>query len=245
VGCNAIPIGYRSIHLSQAENVLQMLEWKVGFAQAESILLNSLKSVHWRCLILSSLLFRAFIAPLGPLGIGAEHFRNILYLMCNREVVWNYERPGNHLKAFLTYMYLCLGRGDMPNFFIKKNNMLRNLPPQNVTQVQSSLSRVRNNLLIYCIFAFRNLSKLQTNFYPMPKLKKLYKIITTRDEQTILFMVRICAVCLYSTNHKYQFRTCTQISLIFFAVRQILIYSDRVRQTMTRRKRKRRKRRST
>jgi len=193
LGCNAIPLGYRSINLTQAENLLtQTLEWHIGFAQAENILLNSLHGVHWKCLTMGCLLFRAFIAPLGPLGIGLEHFRNILYFMCNKEfALWNEEQPGLHLRTLLFKVYECLSRGDMSSFFIREHNMLKNIPSANVKKVQAYLSRVLDNPVIYAMYAFRNLTRVGSNHYPMPNLRKLYKYLTHRNEQDVLFWVSI------------------------------------------------------
>lgn len=176
---------------TQSENVEHSLVWSVGFSAAENILLDSLLHVQWRCLTYACLIFRAFIAPLGPLGVGLEHIRNILYFMCHEEFVsWNYEQPGLHLKSLLDKVYDSLGRGDMPSFFVAGHNLFKNIPIQNLRKVQANLSKVRDNLLFHTMFMLRNLVQMDKDFYPMPKdnFKKLYDYLTVPEKQ-ILYLV--------------------------------------------------------
>jgi hypothetical protein len=201
LGTNAVPLGYRSLEFFNAH---QSLEWQLNFSQAETLLMNSLKHVHWRAYIFSSLIFRAFLAPLGPQGIGVEHIRNILYFMCHEDFVgWNDEQPGLHLRAVLGKLYDCLAKGKMPNFFIQSQDLLKSVPPQNARLVQAHLSHLRDNLSVYCIYAFRNLTCLKPKhrYYPMPNFKKLYDIITVPAETDLL---RIVSYRHRNTKHSRQ-----------------------------------------
>jgi hypothetical protein len=189
LGSNAVPLGFRSI---QFFNTHQSLEWQMNFQQAETLLLNSFKNVHWRAYIFASLIFRAFIAPLGPQGISVDHIRNIIYFMCHEDFVgWNDEQPGVHLRAVISKLFDCLGKGKMPNFFIQSQDLLKSIPQQNARLVQAHLSKIRDNLTVYCIYAFRNLTCVRTHgeFYAMPDFKKLYNIITAPQEKDLLQIV--------------------------------------------------------
>ncbi|XP_035712827.1 uncharacterized protein LOC110863060 isoform X2 [Folsomia candida] len=186
LGSNAVPLGFRPIEFF---NTHQSLEWQVNFLPAESLLFDSFKSVHWRVYIFAAIIFRAFIAPLGPQGIGVEHIRNIIYFMCHEDFVgWNDEQPGVHLRAVISKLFDCLGKGKMPNFFIQSQDLLKSIPTQNSRLVQAHLSKLKDNLVVYCIYAFRNLTVVQPEdtFYPMPNFKKLYNIITVPHERDLL-----------------------------------------------------------
>lgn len=185
VGCNAIPLGYRAIGFFNAE---QILEWELNFLECERNLLDSFRHAQWRTYIFSSILFRAFIAPLGPQGIGLEHVRNILYCMCYDDFSgWNDEQPGLHLKLLISHLYDCLGRKYMPSFFVKGRNLLQSIPEQNLRFVQGHLNKIRENLIIYCIYAFRNLMDVRksASSYKLSNFKSLYEILTVEDVELL------------------------------------------------------------
>lgn len=191
-GCNAIPLGYRSTEFFNAE---QILEWELNFQESEVNLLNSFKSPHWRAYIFAATLFRAFIVPLGPQGISLEHIRNVIYFMCHENFfAWNEEQPGLHLKILLQKLFENLSRHKMPSFFVRSSDLLKSVPQQSLRIVQGHLSRIRENLIIYCIYAFRNVADIRSkSSYSLPNLKKLYKILTVREPE-ILMMVSVILV---------------------------------------------------
>lgn len=195
-----------SRQLNSVKSFSRKLTWINDFC-------SSFKSVHWRVYIFAAIIFRAFIAPLGPQGIGVEHIRNIIYFMCHEDFVgWNDEQPGVHLRAVISKLFDCLGKGKseqimlffylswfyqlnlfaVPNFFIQSQDLLKSIPTQNSRLVQAHLSKLKDNLVVYCIYAFRNLTVVQPEdtFYPMPNFKKLYNIITVPHERDLLQIVR-------------------------------------------------------
>lgn len=190
-GCYTLPSGYRSVGFF---NATQMLEWELNFHDCETILLSSMHNPHWRTYIFSAILFRAFIAPLGPQGIGLEHIRNILYCMCYDDFYgWNDEQPGAQLSMMLGHLLECLGKGKMPSFFIPSRNLLQSIPQHNLRYVQGHLHQIRENIIVYCIYAFRNLVKVQKseNSYKFPNLKYLYEILTGQETELLIMVSKL------------------------------------------------------
>ncbi|CAG7836871.1 unnamed protein product [Allacma fusca] len=183
LGCGIIP---ECSHSSKTRPE-EPKEWRLIFPQGESLLLNTLKHVHWRAYIFMALLFRAFVFPMGPSGVGLEHIRNLIYQMCEQDYIfWNEEESGAHLRAILDRLYECLGNRRMPNFFIPTCDMFKRAQPES-TRVQALLSNIRENLIIYSIYALRNLTCLQKkeNVFPIPNLKRLYNLITYPDTELL------------------------------------------------------------
>ncbi|ODN00655.1 hypothetical protein Ocin01_06027 [Orchesella cincta] len=184
-GCNAIPLGYRSMDFFNAE---QILEWELNFQEAEINLLNSFRCPQWRAYMFAATIFRAFIAPLGPQGIGLEHIRNILYFMCHDDFSgWNDEQPGAHLKAILDKLFFFLSKSNMPSFFIRSRNLLQSIPEQNLRFVQGHLNKIRENLIIYSIYAFRNLMDVRKTkaSYSFPNFQNLFEMLTVPEGELL------------------------------------------------------------
>ncbi|CAG7719818.1 unnamed protein product [Allacma fusca] len=185
-GSTVIPQGFHSVDFFNAQ---QSMEWLVNFSQGENLLLNSFKNVHWRAYIMSAILFRAFIFPMGPRGVGLEHIRNIIYQMCEQDYVfWDYEDGGLHLRAILSRLCNSLSTRQLPNFFIPRYNMLKSSVPENTRKVQAHLSSIRENIIVFCIYALRNLTCLheRDSYYYPPDLKKLYRLVTSPNAELLL-----------------------------------------------------------
>jgi len=178
LGMNLIPRGFKTIGFF---NTHQCLEWEISFVRSETVLLNTFRAPHWRAYIFSSLIFRAFLAHLGPQGVGLEHIRNIIYFMCEDDFTgWNEEQPGTHLVTILVKLYECLGAGKMSSFFMHNRNLLKSVPQQNSSLIQGHLKKVLDNPVIHCLHALKNLECVSTHkhLYPVPKWDRLYKILT-------------------------------------------------------------------
>lgn len=184
-GCRTIPQGFYS---TQFFNSKQSLEWLLTFPDAESILLGSFQHAHWHAYIISAILLRAFIFTYGPLGVGLEHIRSIMFQLCNEEFLWNEQEIGDKLTLILQRLDESLSRPKLPSFFLAASNMMKSTARENTLFVKSRLKAVRENLIIHCLASLENLKRIhpEDRAFPFPDLRDLNRLLTLPEAELFL-----------------------------------------------------------
>jgi hypothetical protein len=121
-GYHCVPIG------SKRESDQNALEWRLSFSQAEQKLVYSMN--HTQFLVYG--LLKIFLKEIINDGVNepllCSYFlkTTLFWMIQEGSVTW---RPSNLLNCFwkcLGYLYQCVYRAELPNFFIPQNNMFTN-----------------------------------------------------------------------------------------------------------------------
>ena len=98
---------------------------------------------------------------------------------------WTAENIGEKLMLILKFLKKHVTSQKMPNYFISKSNMFANIPNHKLREAQEKVHRIQEKPVFYLLDCLLKL-KYEKNFYPMPDLSKLYKILTTDSQLSIL-----------------------------------------------------------
>jgi len=183
IGCNIVPIGFNHPK-KNIENPDADTEWKIEFTKAEMIIVKNLHHPKVRVYTFAILLFKSCFEKIG--AVDATHIKYICYwLMEQSPGDWTEENIGEKFLLVLKFLKKHVTSQKMPNYFISKSNMFANIPNHKLREAQEKVHRIQEKPVFYLMDCLMKL-RYEKNFYPMPELARLYKILTTDSQLSLL-----------------------------------------------------------
>ena len=183
IGCNIAPIGFNHPKKS-TPNPDSEIEWEIFFTKAELFLTRNLHHPKVRVYMFVLLMYKCYFEAFD--GIKEKHLRHIFYWLVERSPGdWTEENIGEKFMLILKTLKTHLVKQKMPHYFMAKSNMFANIPNHKLRQAQEKVHRIKENPVMYVL---NSLLKLQSekNFYPKLDISKLYKILTTENQLTMM-----------------------------------------------------------
>eukprot|EP00092_Neocalanus_flemingeri_P031911 GFUD01034666.1.p1 GENE.GFUD01034666.1~~GFUD01034666.1.p1 ORF type:complete len:850 (+),score=213.74 GFUD01034666.1:67-2550(+) len=183
IGCNIAPIGY-SHPKKSTPNADADIEWEILFTKAELYLTRNFHHPKVRVYVFALLMYKCYFEAFD--GIKEKHIRHIIYMLVERNPVgWTEENIGEKFMLVLSTLKTFLVKQKMPHYFMKKCNMFANIPNHKMRQAQEKVHRIKENPVM---FVLNSILKLQSekSFYPKLNVAKLYKILTTEQQLSMM-----------------------------------------------------------
>ncbi|XP_074041255.1 uncharacterized protein [Leptinotarsa decemlineata] len=176
MNCVAVPKGY---WMKKGENPDASIEWEIAFPKAERFLEARMSSEQMRCFLFLLVLHKTYIEPYTKHnGLLVEHIRCHMYWECEANYRdWPQHRLGLRLLKVISNLADRLAQNDMPDFFIRNNNLFRNIPNMYLQFAQKVLHDVLQAPTMYFLRALRNIQYASGDFYTPLDFKDLYKTI--------------------------------------------------------------------
>ena len=183
IGCNILPLGFNHPKKS-TPNPDADIEWAIHFTKAEIFLARGLHHPKIRVYLFILLMYKAYFEAFD--GIKEMHLRNILYWLIEKSPGdWTEENIGEKFTLVLKMLKRNLEKQKMPHYFMAKSNMFANIPNHKLRQAQEKVHRIRENPVMYVLHSILKL-QYEKSFYPKLDIMKLYKILTTENQLTMM-----------------------------------------------------------
>lgn len=164
----------------RGKNPDSSLEWELNFPKAERFLLTRMNHAQVKAFLIIVAIFKTFIEPTtDKKGLLLEHIRVLLFWECeNNFKDWNQRFLGTKILNILNTLCKYLGRGKLPDYFIKDKNVLENIPGKILHFTRAKFHAVQEHPVMHFISALRKLQYSYSNFYPELDYQQLYALIT-------------------------------------------------------------------
>jgi len=183
LGCNVVPIGFTHPRKSEL-NPDADIEWEVNFTKAEIHLTRNFHHPKIRVYMFALLIFKSYFEVFD--GIKEVHLRNILYWLIERSPGdWTEENIGEKFMLLFKTLKSNLVKQNMPHYFMRKSNMFANIPNHKLRQAQEKVHRIKENPVMHVLHSLLKL-QYERSFYPKLDIDKLYKILTTESQLTMI-----------------------------------------------------------
>ena len=109
-------------------------------------------------------------------------YRHLFFWMLEKDPAsWQDETLGDKLTAFFKTFLSKLEKKELPNYFIKKQNLLLKLPKHKVGEAHAKVFILNENIVPHLIHAVKNLryTAADRSFYPALDCHRLIEIIST------------------------------------------------------------------
>ncbi|XP_052705464.1 uncharacterized protein LOC128181199 [Crassostrea angulata] len=176
-GCHIVPVG------SKRAGVENELEWRLSFSQAEQKLVYSMNHTQFLCYGLLKIFLKEVVNRDKEEPFLCSYFLKTTMFWMMKKIGYTDWYPRNLLNCFmacLAFLIDKVGRGILPNFFIRKNNMFA----AKLTTAKGKCAREclfqelkrYHNMGLTCLLQSSTLKKLICN-----NLSGIYPIIYKKD----------------------------------------------------------------
>ncbi|XP_028516357.1 uncharacterized protein LOC110244119, partial [Exaiptasia diaphana] len=138
--CMVVPVGHYTSDQSA-------LEWRISFNHSERLLSTSLNHVQRHCYCLTKLLLKTSLPESCILS--SYHMKNIFFYMVESQtqLIWENQKIGYLLIEVLKEIVRGLANHNIPNYFIRSNNMIRHRTKEEVKSTLKEVSKLIENPL--------------------------------------------------------------------------------------------------
>ncbi|XP_052248019.1 uncharacterized protein LOC127856073 isoform X1 [Dreissena polymorpha] len=120
------------------------LEWEYTFFEAERVMdKEAVSSVQRQCFIVFCLLCADC---LDKKSVSLRQLKSVFYFMCETTdpQIWR-SNKAVCVNALLDSLLDCVRSGNLPDYFIPKNNTLSHVDKEKMVELESDISKIRNN----------------------------------------------------------------------------------------------------
>ena len=114
-------------------------------------------------------------------GLDMTILRYLFYWMLERDPAsWQDEILGDKFMAYFKRLLNKVEKKDLPNYFVRKDNMATHLPKHKIAEAHARIFRIYENMVPHLIDAVMRLQN-DRGFYPSLDCEGLIEIITTEN----------------------------------------------------------------
>ena len=176
IGANLFPLPAK---IKTKTDAKAGLNWQWGFVRMEHLLLKSLTHPQMRFYLFIIIMFRTHLRD--KTGLDMTILRYLFYWMLERDPAsWQDETLGDKFVAYFKRLLTKVEKKDLPNYFIKKDNMALHLPKHKIAEAHARIFRIQENLVPHLIDAVMRLQN-DGGFYPALDCEGLIEIISTEN----------------------------------------------------------------
>ena len=143
-GCHVVPVAH-------PHSSFPLFDWRYSFSKAEVYFSKSLSFHQKTCYILFKLLAKRATTKSNILK--TYYLKNIMFHCCERipDEFWKPRYLSTCLFVLIDFLLDGLERGEIPHFFIKKNNLISHLPHDRIEELKQELFSLRRSPIDYLI----------------------------------------------------------------------------------------------
>ncbi|CAG9761007.1 unnamed protein product [Ceutorhynchus assimilis] len=178
--CALVPKGYARNNGTVPEDDL---EWEIHFPLAENYLEMLLRPEQIKCFLLLLSIYKEYLEPKTKVhGIVPEHLLNMMFWEAEKNYDdWPTHRLGFRLINVIENFSNRLTERVLRDFFIRKRNVLKNVPTKCIVYAGEEFFRIKESPLIKILRAMRNVRYTSGTFYPPLDYKELLNILYKTD----------------------------------------------------------------
>ncbi|CAG0879599.1 unnamed protein product [Darwinula stevensoni] len=179
LGCNLIPKLPNS-----SSNPSATHSWMMNFTKIEAFLMRTLLHSQIRCYLFCIVLYKMYLEDMKAPLVSAHHIRHILFKMCEEEFLqWPEEQLAEKIFQLMETLHRALQKQRLPNYFIRKRNILENIPTQQILRSQKRVSEMLESWPIRIFHILEALSSIELapGFYPRFPFEKLNYYLTAES----------------------------------------------------------------
>ncbi len=135
-GCHVVPVAHSNSPCPE-------LEWRLSFSATEKRLAHSLSAIQRQCYLLVKLLYNHELKHHG--AIASYHIKTALFWVCENTAkeFWSEDNLIHCFNLVLDTLLDFLRRRNIPNYFVRSNNMIDHVPEPLLRQLSGDIEKFR------------------------------------------------------------------------------------------------------